>query len=132
MIQSSSAFTGILIVLGTQGLITLDAAIPLILGSNIGTSITALLASINTGRESKRVALAHTLFKLIGVLLFVWWIPYFAEFVRSISPEGPQNSTGIAYLAEVVPRQIANAHTVFNVVLTIITFTFYKSCCKVN
>ena len=62
LIQSSGAFTGILIVLGTQGLITLDAAIPLILGSNIGTSITAILASINTGRESKRVALAHTFF----------------------------------------------------------------------
>ena len=124
LIQSSGAFAGILIVLGSQGLITLDAAIPLILGSNIGTSITALLASINTGRESKRVALAHTIFKLIGVVLFVWWIPYFADFVRSISPEGSQSSTGIAYLAEVVPRQIANAHTVFNVVLTIILLPF--------
>lgn len=124
LIQSSSAFTGILIVLGTQGLITLDAAIPLILGSNIGTSITALLASINTGRESKRVALAHTFFKLIGVLLFVWWIPYFAEFVRTISPIGSANTSGISYLAEVVPRQIANAHTVFNVVLTLVLLPF--------
>jgi len=124
LIQSSSAFTGIIIVLGTQGLITLDAAIPLILGSNIGTSITALLASINTGRESKRVALAHTLFKTIGVILFVWWIPYFADLVRSISPAGSSNSTGISYLAEVVPRQIANAHTVFNVVLTIVLLPF--------
>ncbi len=124
LIQSSSAFTGILIILGTQGLVTLEAAIPLILGSNIGTSITAILASINTGRESKRVALAHTLFKLVGVLLFVWWIPYLADFVRSISPAGSQSSTGIAYLAEVVPRQIANAHTVFNVVLTIVLLPF--------
>jgi phosphate:Na+ symporter len=131
LIQSSAAFTGILIVLGSQGLITLDAAIPLILGSNIGTSITALLASINTGRESKRVALAHTLFKLVGVSLFVWWIPYFAEIVRSISPEGSQSSTGIAYLAEVVPRQIANAHTVFNVVLTLLLLPFTNVAAKI-
>jgi phosphate:Na+ symporter len=124
LIQSSSAFTGIIIVLGTQGLITLDAAIPLILGSNVGTSITALLASLNTGRESKRVALAHTLFKLIGVILFVWWIPYFADIVRSISPKGSNSLTSIAYLAEVVPRQIANAHTLFNVALTIVLLPF--------
>jgi phosphate:Na+ symporter len=126
LIQSSSAFTGILIVLGTQGLITLEAAIPLILGSNIGTSITALLASINSNRESKRVAFAHTLFKLIGVLLFVWWIPTFAEFVRSISPSGSEELTGIAYLADIVPRQIANAHTVFNIVLTFSLLPFIK------
>lgn len=126
LIQSSSAFAGILIVLGTQGLITLEAAIPLILGSNIGTSITALLASINSNRESKRVALAHTLFKLIGVLLFVWWIPTFAEFIRSISPSGSEELTGIAYLADIVPRQIANAHTVFNIVLTFSLLPFIK------
>lgn len=130
LIQSSSAFAGILIVLGTQGLVTLDAAIPLILGSNIGTSITALLASINMGRESKRVAFAHTFFKLVGVLLFVWWIPSFAELVRSISPDGSQNSIGIAHLAEVVPRQIANAHTVFNVVLTILLLPFTNVTAK--
>lgn len=124
LIQSSSAFTGILIVLGTQGLVTLEAAIPLILGSNIGTSITAILASINAGRDAKRVALAHSLFKVIGVIIFVWWIPYFADFVRSISPQGSPNVKGIALLAEVVPRQIANAHTVFNVVLTILLLPF--------
>lgn len=124
LIQSSSAFTGILIILGTQGLITLEAAIPLILGSNIGTSITAVLASINTNRESKRVAIAHSFFKVIGVLLFVWWIPYYSEFIRSISPSGSEHATGVAYLAEVVPRQIANAHTVFNIVLTFVLLPF--------
>ncbi len=126
LIQSSSAFTGILIVLGTQGLITLEAAIPLILGSNIGTSITAFLASINAKREAKRVAIAHTFFKLTGVLIFIWWIPYFAELVRSISPVGDENLTGLSYLADVVPRQIANAHTVFNVVLTFTLLPFTK------
>lgn len=131
LIQSSGAFTGILIVLGSQGLITLDVAIPLILGSNIGTSITALLASINTGRESKRVALAHTIFKLFGVAIFVWWIPYFADIVRAISPAGSQNSVGFEYLAEVVPRQIANAHTVFNIVLAIVLLPFTNFAAKV-
>ena len=131
LIQSSGAFAGILIVLGSQGLITLDVAIPLILGANIGTSITAILASINTGRESKRVAAAHTLFKLVGVLLFVWWIPYFAEFVRLVSPEGSQTSTGISNLAEVVPRQIANAHTIFNVVLAILLLPFTNVAGKI-
>ncbi len=124
IIQSSSAFIGILIVLGTQGLLTLDAAIPLLLGSNIGTSITAILASINTGREAKRVALAHTLFKVSGVLLFVWWIPYYAEIIRWISPSGTEGLTGTALLADIVPRQIAHAHTIFNVVLTIICLPF--------
>ncbi|MBT8382072.1 MAG: Na/Pi symporter, partial [Ignavibacteria bacterium] len=124
LIQSSSAFTGILIVLGSQGLITLEAAIPLILGTNIGTTITAAIASINTKREARRVALAHTLFRVFGVILFVWWIPYYADIIRSISPTGMAGLTGTSYLAEVVPRQIANAHTIFNVTLTLIVLPF--------
>lgn len=124
LIQSSSAFTGILITLGTQGLVTLEAAIPLLLGANIGTSITAMLASIKTSREAKRVALAHTLFKVLGVILFVWWIPTFADLIRSVSPKGNVGLEGISYLAEVIPRQIANAHTIFNVALTIIVLPF--------
>ncbi|RKY93731.1 MAG: hypothetical protein DRQ13_09110 [Ignavibacteriae bacterium] len=130
LIQSSSAFTGIIIVLGSQGLITLDAAIPLILGTNIGTSITAALASINTKREAKRVALAHTLFKILGVLLFVWWIPSYAEIIRMISPAGTEGLSGTAHLADVVPRQIANAHTIFNVALTIIVLPFTTQAAK--
>lgn len=131
LIQSSSAFTGILIVLGSQGLLTLEAAIPLILGSNIGTSITAILASLNTNKEAKRVALAHTIFKFVGVFLFVWWIPQFSDLVRSISPEGSEGLKGIAYLADVVPRQIANGHTVFNVVLTLVLLPFTNIAAKV-
>ncbi|KAA3611147.1 MAG: Na/Pi cotransporter family protein [Calditrichaeota bacterium] len=124
LIQSSSAFTGIIIILGTQGLITLEAGIPLLFGANIGTSITAFLASINTSREAKRVAIAHTLFKAVGVLLFIWWIPSFAELIRWISPKGTASITGMEHLAEVVPRQIANAHTVFNVSLTFVMLPF--------
>ncbi|MEE9432560.1 MAG: Na/Pi symporter [Melioribacteraceae bacterium] len=130
LIQSSSAFTGIIIMLATQGLVTLEAAIPLLLGANIGTSITAALASINTGREAKRVALAHTLFKLFGVVLFVWWIPYFADLVRMISPKASEGLTGVSHLADEVPRQVANAHTIFNVALTIIVLPFTNIAAK--
>ncbi len=110
LIQSSSAFTGIVIAMAQQNLITLEAGIPLLLGANIGTCITAILASITTGREAKRVALAHTLFKVIGVLLFIGWIPAYANFISSLTGN--------------LPRQIAHAHTVFNVGMTILFLPF--------
>jgi len=113
LIQSSSAFTGIIIVLSQQGLLSLDAGIPLIMGANIGTCITAALASIGASREAKRVALAHVMFKITGVLLFIFWIPWFADIIRAISPSS--EAEGLAHLSAVVPRQIANAHTIFNV-----------------
>jgi len=105
LIQSSSAFTGILIVLAQQNLITLEAGIPMIFGANIGTCITAGLASIGTTREAKRVAMAHVIFKIVGVVLFIFWIPAFADLIRTL---GAGFSTGPA-------RDIANAHTFFNV-----------------
>jgi phosphate:Na+ symporter len=131
LIQSSAAFIGILIVLATQGLITLEAAIPLLFGSNIGTCVTALLAAIGTNREAKRVALAHVLIKVLGVLLFVWWIPQFAELIRRISPAGSPDVTGTQYLADVLPRQIANAHTVFNVALTLVMLPITGTAARV-
>jgi phosphate:Na+ symporter len=119
LIQSSGAFIGIIIVLGSQGLVSLEAAIPLLLGSNLGTSITAILASLNSSREAKRVALAHSLFKVLGLLLFAWWIPTFAEFVRTFSPaEGIDITSPDNYSA--IPRQIANAHTMFNIIMTLV------------
>jgi phosphate:Na+ symporter len=124
ILQSSSAVTGIIIVLGQQGLLTLDAAIPMILGANIGTTITAGLASLGGGREAKRVAVAHTFFKIGGVLLFLFWIPSFADLVRGISPGPPEGTSLIAAQAAVVPRQIANAHTIFNVGLAFVFFPF--------
>jgi phosphate:Na+ symporter len=122
LVQSSSAFTGIVIVLAQQGLLTLEAGIPLVMGANIGTCITAGLASIGTSREAKRVAIAHVMFKVGGVLLFIFWIPTFAEIIRSISPTS--TSVGIEKLAAETPRQIANAHTVFNVSLALFFLPF--------
>ncbi len=114
LIQSSSAFTGILIVLAQQNLITLEAGIPLILGANIGTCVTAVLAGIGTSRDAKRVALAHVLFKVAGVLLFIFWIEAFADITRAIAD---RFDSGPA-------RQIANAHTIFNVGLGLIFLPF--------
>lgn len=124
LIQSSAAFIGIMIILATQGLLSLEASIPLMFGANIGTAITAIIASIKTDREAKQVALAHSLIKIIGVLLFLFWIPQFAEMVRFVSPKSPLTNGDFNSLAETVPRQIANAHTIFNIVLTCILLPF--------
>ncbi len=114
LIQSSSAFTGIIIVLSQQGLISLEAGIPMVLGANIGTCITAGFASIGMTRNAKRVALGHVLFKVTGVLLFVFWIDQFADLIRSLS-EFMEVDTG---------RQIANAHTLFNVSVGLLFLPF--------
>ena len=122
LVQSSSAFTGIVIVLAQQGLLTLEAGIPMILGANIGTCVTAGLASIGTIREAKRVALAHVLFNIGGVMIFVWLIPPLAELVRSLS--SVSDLSGMEKLAAETPRQIANAHTIFNVSVGLIFLPF--------
>jgi len=110
LIQSSGAFTGIIIVLAQQGLLTLEAGIPLVFGANIGTCITAGLASIGMSRDAKRVALGHVLFKIAGVLLFIFWVPLFADLIRTLS----------GYFAADTGRQIANAHTLFNVTMGLV------------
>lgn len=114
LVQSSSATMGVVIAMATQGLITLEAGIALALGANIGTCATAGLASIGKPREAVRVAVAHVTFKVVGVLLIVWFIPPLADLVRSISPAHEELS-GLNRLAAETPRQIANAHTIFNV-----------------
>jgi phosphate:Na+ symporter len=114
LIQSSAASIGVVIVLAQQGLITLEAGIPIIFGANIGTCITAGLASIGTSREAKRVALAHVLFKVAGVMIFIFWIPGFAALIRTLAGKFGSD----------IARQIANAHTIFNVSLGIIFIPF--------
>jgi phosphate:Na+ symporter len=120
LIQSSSAFVGIMIILGSQGLLSLEASIPMLFGSNIGTAMTALLASIKTDREARKVAVALTLFKFTGVMIFVWWILPFSEFIVAISPKSSTAGSSIAQMAEVLPRQIANAHTFYNIFAALI------------
>ena len=115
LIQSSSATMGVVIALALQGLITLEAGIALALGANIGTCATAGLAAIGKPREAVRVAVAHVTFKIVGVLLIVPFIPQLADLVRWISPAADAGLSGMNALAAETPRQIANAHTIFNV-----------------
>ncbi len=119
LVQSSSATTGVVIAMATQGLISLEGGIALIMGANIGTCVTAGLAAIGKPREAVRVAVAHVTFNIAGVAVMVWFIPYLADFVRVISPTA-QELSGMDRLAAETPRQIANAHTVFNVLFSIL------------
>ncbi len=102
VIQSSSATTGVVIVLAAQHLVSLEAGIALILGANIGTAVTALLAAIGKPREALRAAVVHTLFNVLGVLIWVGLIGPLTSLVTAIGGDEA--------------RQIANAHTIFNVV----------------
>jgi len=123
LVQSSSATMGVVIAMAMQGLITLEAGIALALGANIGTCATAGLAAIGKPREAVRVAVAHVTFKLVGVVMIVWFIPPFADLIRSISPSH-EGLSGLNRLAAETPRQVANAHTIFNVAIALIFLPF--------
>ena len=110
VLQSSSATTGIVIVLASQGLITPAAGIALVLGANIGTSVTALLAAIGKPREAQRAAVAHLLFNVAGVIL---WIPFVGWLVSVVGSVGGGTA-----------REVANAHTIFNVTNALIFLPF--------
>ena len=124
LVQSSSATTGVVIVLAMQGIITLEAGIALSLGANIGTCITAGVASIGKSREAVRVAMVHVFFNTAGVILILPFISPFADLARSFSPVADPSMPVQDALAAVVPRQIANAHTFFNVTMAIIFLPF--------
>lgn len=119
IVQSSSATIAVLQGFASQAgpdgihsVIGLTGAIPILLGDNIGTTITALLASIGQSKDAKRTAAAHSIFNISGAILFSFLIHPFASFIQWISPKGAE--------IEVISRQIANAHTMFNVVMTLI------------
>lgn len=119
VVQSSSATIAVLQNFASQAgpdgvtsVMGLAGAIPILLGDNIGTTITALLASIGQSKNAKRTAIAHSIFNISGSFVFVWLIPWFAKFVQYISPKGNE--------VDVISRQIANAHTTFNVVCTLV------------
>lgn len=114
IMQSSSATTGVIIVLAGQGFITLEAGIALAMGANIGTCVTAALAAIGKPRPAVRAAMVHVLFNVAGVLIWLPFLGSFADIVRAWSP-AMVDLEGTARLAAETPRQIANAHTLFNV-----------------
>ncbi len=125
VIQSSAATMGIIIILASHGFVTLEGGIALVLGANIGTCVTALLAAIGEPREALQAALAHILFNVIGVIIWIWFIDDLALAARYISP-AYVGLPGVEQLAAETPRQIANAHTIFNVSNTLLLIWFTK------
>lgn len=126
LIQSSSACSGIIIALGASGLLDIYTAVALVMGSNIGTTVTAQLAAITANRVAKQAALAHTLFNCIGVIVIscsflITWSgePAFFALINKISLNGD------------LPRKIANAHTVFNMFTTLILIPFIPLLAKI-
>ncbi len=130
IVQSSSATIGLTIVLATTGLLTFEASVALILGENIGITITANLAAIGTNLAAKRTALAHFLFNFIGVAYMLLLFPFFIKFVTAITPGDPDfvvqtQQHAASLVASIgdkpfIARHIANAHTLFNIINTII------------
>ncbi|MCI0547416.1 MAG: Na/Pi cotransporter family protein [Candidatus Rokubacteria bacterium] len=107
---SSAALIGLLLSLAQQGLLPLSGAIPIVLGANIGTCVTALTASVRASADARRVAVAHIAFKVLGVLLVFPFIPPFTQLVGASAAD--------------VPRQVANAHTFFNVAISALFLPF--------
>ncbi len=130
VVQSSSATIAVLQNLamtagpdGISSIIGLEGAIPVLFGDNIGTTITALLASIGASKNAKRTAISHTIFNVTGTLLFIWFVPQIADFVTMISPKGPET--------EVISRQIANTHLIFNITVTLLWLPFINVLAKI-
>ena len=127
LVQSSSATVGLVMALSGQGLVSFYTALPLVLGDNIGTTITALVVSIGANRNAKRAAVAHTMFNLIGaaymyLLLFMpLWNgqPVFLGLVDWFTP-----GEAFAALPENLPRHVANAHSTFNIMNCLIFLPF--------
>lgn len=130
VVQSSSATIAVLqnfaaqpAADGVSSVIGLTGAIPILLGDNIGTTITAILASIGQTKNAQRTAIAHSIFNISGSLVCLCIIPLFAQFVQYISPSGRE--------IDVISRQIANAHTTFNVVCTLAWLPFIPVMVKI-
>ena len=130
VVQSSSATIAVLQNFATQpaadgvsSVIGLAGAIPILLGDNIGTTITAILASIGQTKNAQRTAIAHSIFNISGSLVCLCIIPLFAQFVQYISPSGRE--------IDIISRQIANAHTTFNVVCTLAWLPFIPVMVKI-
>ncbi len=130
IVQSSSATIGITIALASSGLISFEASVALILGENIGTTITANLAAIGTNLAARRTALAHFLFNFLGVCYMLVLFPFLIDFINSITPgnadfiiqtqEQATRMGGDIGDKPYIARHIANTHTMFNIINTLI------------
>ena len=120
IIQSSSAAGGILIALAQQGLLPINSAIYMLYGQNMGTCITALISSVGTNKNAKRAAIMHLTFNIIGTIIFVILLNNIL--ICLVSYLTPDN----------IPRQIANASTIFNVITVIILAPFSKHIVNIS
>jgi len=123
LVQSSAATVGIAIAMASEGLLALPAGIALALGANIGTCVTALLAALGKPTEAVRAAVVHISFNIAGVLIWLPFLTILADIAVDISPAAT-GLEGTAKLAAEVPRQIANANTMFNVINTLLFIGF--------
>ncbi|WP_313567701.1 Na/Pi cotransporter family protein [Acetoanaerobium noterae] len=112
LVQSSSASIGILLALASQGMLPLESALPILYGDNIGTCTTALISSIGTSKNAQRAAVMHLTFNIIGTLIFALILN--RPIMMVVSSIDPTN----------IARQIANAHTLFNLINVVIQFPF--------
>jgi phosphate:Na+ symporter len=123
LVQSSSATISLAVVMATQGLLSLPAGIAILFGAKIGTGITAVLAGIGKPQDAKRAAAVHVLFNVMGAAIWLPFIPQLAAIAQAVSPVAPQLQ-GVERLAEEVPRQIANAATLWATANTVIFLPF--------
>ncbi len=111
IVQSSSATTGILVALASEGLLPIEAALPVLLGTNVGTCVTAMISSIGANRTAKRAAVIHLMFNVIGTVVFAVFLA------------GPTISL-VTSMGSDSARQLANAHTMFNITNTLLLLPF--------
>ena len=123
LVQSSSATIGLAVVMATQGLLSLPAGIAILFGAKVGTGITAILAGIGKPPDAKRAAVVHVLFNVMGAAIWLPFIPQLAMIAQAVSPVAA-HLQGIERLAEEVPRQIANAATIWATANTAIFLPF--------
>jgi phosphate:Na+ symporter len=123
LVQSSSATIGLAVVMATQGLLSLPAGIAILFGAKIGTGITAILAGIGKPQDAKRAAVVHVLFNVMGAAIWLPFIPQLAMIAQAVSPVAA-HLQGVERLAEEVPRQIANAATIWATANTAIFLPF--------
>ncbi len=123
LVQSSSATIGLAVVMATQGLLSLSAGIAILFGAKTGTGITAILAAIGKPQDAKRAAAVHVLFNVLGALIWLPFIAQLAVLAEMVSPMAA-HLQGVERLAEEVPRQIANAATIWATANTLIFLPF--------
>jgi phosphate:Na+ symporter len=129
IVQSSSAMLGITMALATSGVIPYHTAISLVLGENIGTTITAILASLGATVNAKRAARAHACFNIFGVAVMLMWLPYYFKLIDFLIPLDPRFAAPDGSFPHVA-QHIALAHTLFNVSATIFFLPFINQLAK--